>query len=94
MRVRIDRYQSVTSSLVLRTWIYGVVGALAVVFGAFGGVIGVLILAFSGGTFWERRSGLVLAIFTGALPLAAGAVLVWRAFAARSPSKFRRINSR
>lgn len=84
MRVRIDRYQSVTSSLVLRTWIYGVVGALAVVFGAFGGVIGVLILAFSGGTFWERRSGLVLAIFTGALPLAAGAVLVWRAFAARS----------
>ena len=84
MRVRIDRYQSVASSLGVRSWIYGIVGALSIIFGAFGGVIGLLILGFSGGTLWERRSGIFLAVFLGALPLAVGGLLVWRAFAART----------
>jgi serine/threonine-protein kinase len=83
MRVRIDRYTQTSSSLSLRSWLYAILGALALLIGMFGGVIGVMILAFGDGDIWERRSGVFLALFTGAFPLAIGALLIWRTVALR-----------
>ena len=83
MRVRIDRYTQTSSSLSLRSWLYAILGAIALLIGTFGGVIGVLILAFTSGDIWERRSGIFLSLFTGLFPLTIGALLIWRTIALR-----------
>jgi len=83
MRARIDRFTTTTSGLSVRVWLYSIIGVFSIICGAFGGVIGLMILAFGSGTLWDNRSGIFLSVFTGFFPLFLGAILIWRALVAR-----------
>jgi hypothetical protein len=84
MRVRLDRYEARSSAMQTRTVIAFVFGILAILLGAFGGFVGVVLLLMpeskdvaAGGELWARRGGFFLGFFTGVVPVAIGVLLVW-----------------
>jgi hypothetical protein len=83
--VRLDftRYQKAHARLSWTSIALIVGGAIGAVFSSFGMLLGVLLIIMTDGGVWERRSGFVLAIFTGFFPLLLSAVMLWRGIARR-----------
>jgi serine/threonine-protein kinase len=92
MRVRLERYEAADRAAQTRSVLAFVLGGLGGLVFGFVGFLGVLILLMptkeGGDPVWERRSGIVLTVFLGAVPVTiAGLVIAW---GARERARFRR----
>jgi serine/threonine-protein kinase len=83
--VRLDfaKYQQAHSRLSWTSILLIVGGAVGTVFSSFGMLLGFLMIIMTDGGVWERRSGFVLAIFTGLFPLLVSVVMLWRGIVRR-----------
>ena len=84
MRIRLDRYEIKNVSLQTRSILYFLVGAPLILVGSFFLLIGFLILIMpDGGDLWARRSGFVLVLFLGIVPVGLGSIAIWRGIVMR-----------
>jgi hypothetical protein len=84
MRIRLDRYEIKNVSLQTRSIVYFLAGVPLILVGSFFLLIGFLILIMpDGGDLWARRSGFVLVLFLGLVPVGLGAVAIWRGIVMR-----------
>ncbi len=83
MRLRFDRYKEVHGRLQWTSILLLGGGGLGVALGSFSGWVGILMFFMTDGGIWERRAGVLLAVFTGLFPLAIGALMFWRGLARR-----------
>ncbi len=83
MRVRLEKYQSVHGSLRWRAVLLLGFGAVGAFLFSFVGLLGLLMLVMDNGGLWERRGGVVLAVFGGFFPFAGSLLMLWRGVVGR-----------